>query len=469
MQKDKLKNNKSISIKTIAWTLGGFGVSILIMLIVSLYMLSFQFDRVQKTTQDYVSLKLSALEVQDASDYLTEQARSYVVTGEDDYIFNYMNEGYTLKNREKALDALNKKIGDTEAYKNLAHAVNHSKVLMNEEFYAMKLTIIAFNKDYTSEIYQKYEEDKKHSEEVIQYVMPIELTPEDAALSVAEKKERALTYVYGSNYSNQKDKISQSIIDSITEIDKLLEDNVYKSSEQLKTVLIVQQTFILILVIFFVLAIVFIRNGLIKPVNTAVEKIIKREFLESRGLKEYRYLVDAYNEARMTSINNAEKLTFIAEHDNLTGVYNRAGYDKFYKDLSLDKTIYILVDIDDFKSINDNFGHDAGDMALKRLSSILLKYFPDDFICRLGGDEFAILVFDYEDGVKEELIAKFIEIEKEAMHEEKGLPSSSFSIGVAFGTKGDNTDTLYRKADKAMYAIKGKNKNGYCFYEDIAK
>lgn len=469
MQKDKIKNNKSISIKTIAWTLGGFGVSIMVMLIVSLYMLSFQFDRVQKTTQDYVSLKMSALEVQDASDYLTEQARSFVVTGEDEYIFNYMNEGYTLKNREKALDALNKKLSDTEAYQNLAHAVNHSKVLMNDEFYAMKLTIIAFNKDYTSEIYQKYEEDKKHSEEVIQYVMPVELTPEDAALSPAEKKERALTYVYSSNYSNQKNKISQSIVDSIAEIDKLLEDNVYKSSEQLKTVLIVQQTFILILVIFFVLAVVFIRNGLIKPVNTAVNKIIKREFLESRGLKEYRYLVDAYNEARMTSINNAEKLTFIAEHDNLTGVYNRAGYDKFYKELSLDKTIYILIDIDDFKSINDTFGHDAGDMALKRLSSILLKYFPDDFICRLGGDEFAILVFDYEDGVKEELIAKFVEIEKEAMIEEKGLPSSSFSIGVAFGTKGDNTDTLYRKADKAMYAIKGKNKNGYCFYEDIAK
>ncbi len=116
MQKDKLKNNKSISIKTIAWTLGGFGVSIMVMLIVSLYMLSFQFDRVQKTTQDYVSIKMSALEVQDASDYLTEQARSFVVTGEDEYIFNYMNEGYTLKNRENALDALNKKLGDTDAY-----------------------------------------------------------------------------------------------------------------------------------------------------------------------------------------------------------------------------------------------------------------------------------------------------------------------------------------------------------------
>ena len=469
MKNDNIKKNKSVSIKTVGWTLGGFGVAIMVMLIVSLYMLSFQFEKVQKTTQEYVSLKMSAMEVQTASDYLTEQARSYVVTGNDEFLFNYMNEGYTLNNREKALDALNKKVGDSDAYQHLSHAVQHSKVLMNDEFYAMKLTIIAFDKDYTDPKYQTYEEDKKHSQEVIDHVMPVKLSAEDEALSKEAKQDKALEYVYGNNYNDQKKKITKSIQDSIAEIDILLENNVYKSSEQLKTVLIIQQTFILILIVFFVLAIVFIRNGFIKPVNTAVEKIVKREFLESRGLREYRYLVDAYNEARATSINNAEKLTYIAEHDNLTGVYNRAGYDNFYKDLSLEKTIYILVDIDDFKSINDNYGHDAGDKALKRLSNILGKYFPNDYICRLGGDEFAILIFNYQDGIKEELIAKFARIEQEAMNEEKGLPSSSFSIGVAFGTKEDNTDTLYRKADKAMYEVKGKTKNGYCFYEDLTK
>ena len=284
MKNDNIKKNKSVSIKTVGWTLGGFGVAIMVMLIVSLYMLSFKFEKVQKTTQEYVSLKMSAMEVQTASDYLTEQARSYVVTGNDEFIFNYMNEGYTLNNREKALDALNKKVGDSDAYQHLSHAVQHSKVLMNDEFYAMKLTIIAFDKDYSDPKYQTYEEDKKHSQEVIDHVMPVKLSAEDEALSKEAKQDKALEYVYGNNYNDQKKKITKSIQDSSAEIDILLENNVYKSSEQLKTVLIIQQTFILILIVFFVLAIVFIRNGFIKPVNTAVEKIVKREFLESRGL-----------------------------------------------------------------------------------------------------------------------------------------------------------------------------------------
>lgn len=463
------KTKKSLSVKTVGWTLGGFGAAIVVMIIISLYMLSFQFTNVQNTTKEYVNLKLSAMEVQNASDYLTEQARSYVVTGDDDFIFNYMEEGYTKKNRENALKALEEKIGKTTAYDNLAHAVQHSQILMNDEFYAMRLTIAVFDKDYTSDAYQKYDEDKKHSQEVVQYVMPVELSSEDLLLSKDQQKAKALELVYGENYTLQKKRISASIDESIKKIDKLLEENVYKSSAELRRVLFVQQIFMGVLIVFLVLAIIFIRYGLTKPINTAVSKILRREYLESRGLREYRYLVDAYNEARATSINNAEKLTFIANHDKLTGLYNRSGYDAYYRELSLDKTIYILVDIDDFKSINDNYGHVAGDKTLKRLADILYKYFPTDYVCRLGGDEFAILIFDYEEGIKDKLIKKFEIIEKEAFREEKGLPAATFSIGVAFGTKDDNTDTLYRKADKAMYEVKGKAKNGYCFFENINK
>ena len=91
MDKNQPKDKKSISIKTIGWTLGGFGIVIVAMLIVSLYMLSYQFTNVKKTTEDYVNLKLSAMDVQSASDYLTDQARSFVVTGDDEYIFNRFN------------------------------------------------------------------------------------------------------------------------------------------------------------------------------------------------------------------------------------------------------------------------------------------------------------------------------------------------------------------------------------------
>ena len=472
MEKVNSKTKKGVSIKTVGWTLGGFGVAIVVMLVVSLYMLSFQFDKVQKTTREYASLKISALEVQDASDYLTSQARSFAATGNDEFIFNYMEESYTTKRRENALENLENKLGKITAVEKLAEAVDSSVTLMNDEFYAMKLTIEAFDKDYTLETYRvRGEYIKKHSQEVLDIVIPIKLSDADKALDQEQQKKKALDLVYGETYKIQKDTISHSINDSVMEIDKLLEENIDKTSEQLRNVLIIQQVFILVLIVFLVLAIVFIRFGLTKPIDVAVSKILKREYLESRGLKEYRYLVDAYNEARATSINNAEKLQYMAEHDTLTGVYNRAGYDSFYRDLNLEKTIYILVDIDNFKLINDSYGHIVGDAALKKLSAILTKYFPHDYVCRIGGDEFAILIFNYYDkeSIRKELTDIFKKVQKEALQKEKGSASLTCSIGVAFGTNKDDTDSLYRKADKAMYEIKGKTKGDYCFYEDIKK
>ena len=467
MDKNQPKDKKSISIKTIGWTLGGFGIVIVAMLIVSLYMLSYQFTNVKKTTEDYVNLKLSAMDVQSASDYLTDQARSFVVTGDDEYIFNYMDESFNTKRREIALDTLHNKLGDIKAYQDLSKAVDSSVALMNTEYYAMRLTIQAFGNDYNPDNYSTLEK-KGYCEYIQTYVMTVDLTNEDLALTVDEQKQKAIEYVYGANYQKQKNNISSAIVSSITEIDGLLERNVIESSDQLNRVLIVQQIFIAILVVFFAIAVFFIRYGLLKPINTAINKISRRESLDgSRGLREYKYLVSAYNEARNISIDNAQKLTYIAEHDKLTGVLNRTGYDSVYRDLNLDKTIFILVDLDDFKSVNDSFGHSVGDKLLKRVSDILTKFFPHDFVCRIGGDEFAVLIFDYNEDIRKDLMRKFDAIEEEISTVRDSLPRGTISVGIAFGNKKDNTDSLYRKADRAMYHIKTHTKCGYCFYDSI--
>ena len=298
--------------------------------------------------------------------------------------------------------------------------------------------------------------------------MTVDLTNEDLALTVDEQKQKAIEYVYGANYQKQKNNISSAIVSSITEIDGLLERNVIESSDQLNRVLIVQQIFIAILVVFFAIAVFFIRYGLLKPINTAINKISRRESLDgSRGLREYKYLVSAYNEAINISIDNAQKLTYISEHDKLTGVINRNGYDSVYRDLNLDKTIFILVDLDDFKSVNDSFGHSVGDKLLKRVSDILTKFFPHDFVCRIGGDEFAVLIFDYNEDIRKDLMRKFDAIEEEISTVRDSLPRGTISVGIAFGNKKDNTDSLYRKADRAMYHIKTHTKCGYCFYDSI--
>ena len=467
MDKNQPKDKKSISIKTIGWTLGGFGIVIVAMLIVSLYMLSYQFTNVKKTTEDYVNLKLSAMDVQSASDYLTDQARSFVVTGDDEYIFNYMDESFNAKRREIALNTLHNKLGDIKAYQDLNKAVDSSVALMNTEYYAMRLTIQAFGNDYNPDSYSTVEK-KGYCEYIQTYVMTVNLTSEDLALSVEGQKQKAIEYVYGNDYQKQKNNISSAIVSSVNEIDGLLERNVIESSDQLNRVLVVQQIFIAVLVVFFVIAVVFIRYGLLKPISIAIHKISRRESLDgTRGLREYKYLVSAYNEARNISLDNAQKLTYIAEHDKLTGVLNRTGYDSVYHDLNLDKTIFILIDLDDFKSVNDNFGHSVGDKLLKRVSDILTKFFPRDFVCRIGGDEFAVLIFDYNDDIRKDLMRKFDAIEEEISTVRDSLPRGTISVGIAFGNNKDNTDSLYRKADRAMYHIKTHTKCGYCFYDSI--
>ncbi len=467
MDKAQNKEKRSVSVKTIGFTLGGFGIVIVALLVASLYMLSFQFKNVKKTTEEYASLKTSAMDVQLASDYLTDQARSFVVTGEDDFVFNYFKEKIDTKRRENALAALHNKLGDIQAYKDLSNAVDSSVALENTEYYAMRLTIEAFAKSYNPVDYETVA-NKSYCQEIQNRVMALAIKNEDSSLTIEQQKQRAIEYVYGSNYQKQKHDISTNINASIKNIDDLLEKNVFDSSEQLNRVLMVQQILIVFLVVFLVATILFIRNGLLKPINYAVSKISNSEFLDgSHGLREYRYLVAAYNEAREVSINNAEKLTYIAEHDKLTGVLNRMGYESVYRDLHLDKTAFILIDLDDFKAINDNHGHHVGDRMLKKISNILTKYFPNDFVCRIGGDEFAILVFDYKEGFKEELIKRFDDMQKESSETKDKLPAESLSIGIAFGTKDDDTDSLYRKADRAMYHVKTHAKSGYCFYDEI--
>ena len=149
----KTKQERIVSVKTIAWSLAGLGLAIVGLLVASLYMLSFQFKNVKKTTEDYVDLKISAMDVQDASDYLTSQARSYVATGNDEFIFNYMEESYTTKTRQNALEYLESKLGKVGPVDDLEKAVESSVTLMNDEFYAMRVTIAAFDKDYSAEKY----------------------------------------------------------------------------------------------------------------------------------------------------------------------------------------------------------------------------------------------------------------------------------------------------------------------------
>jgi len=164
------------------------------------------------------------------------------------------------------------------------------------------------------------------------------------------------------------------------------------------------------------------------------------------------------------------KLKKLALQDSLTGLYNRRYFEKIIEklitiskrkdeDLSL-----VILDIDNFKRVNDNYGHDIGDLVLKKLSSVLTEMLREsDVISRIGGEEFAILLPNTNIHSAYELSNK-IRIKVEEMNlglDKENLLTFTISLGVASYSKevDENFYSIFKRADEALYEAKNTGKN----------
>ncbi len=158
-----------------------------------------------------------------------------------------------------------------------------------------------------------------------------------------------------------------------------------------------------------------------------------------------------------------ERIRFLAHHDYLTGLPNRALFVDRAEQVLLGamrynhKPVLIFIDLDRFKPINDEHGHDVGDAVLKAIAQRLLDHVrQSDFVCRQGGDEFVIMLPDHAEGDDLMALAKLLlkTIEKPFTVGTRTL-SLSASIGVAtYPDHGDTVDALIQSADTAMYQAK---------------
>ncbi|WP_406547546.1 GGDEF domain-containing protein [Succinimonas sp.] len=159
-------------------------------------------------------------------------------------------------------------------------------------------------------------------------------------------------------------------------------------------------------------------------------------------------------------------LNYKASHDELTGAYNRTGYDLLLSSMDLKTTFMLLIDVDNFKGINDTYGHETGDRVLKKIVAVLNKNFrSDDYVCRLGGDEFAVFMVHAEEHLRDLVASKVGQINRQLADTSDSLPGTSISVGIIHGTQVNNREDLYKCADESLYAIKRDGKNGYAFYK----
>lgn len=163
----------------------------------------------------------------------------------------------------------------------------------------------------------------------------------------------------------------------------------------------------------------------------------------------------------------------LAHRDTLTGLANRGSFLKLLSSEleSADGTDFALlfVDVDDFKSVNDTLGHEAGDQLLRALSSRLQTCASQssDVVARLGGDEFVIVRrLSQDDADVEEFVSHIFASLREPIEFVGQLIRTDVSIGVAFRPQhGDDASTLMRNADLAMYSAKAAGKNRHMVYE----
>ena len=175
-------------------------------------------------------------------------------------------------------------------------------------------------------------------------------------------------------------------------------------------------------------------------------------------------------------LNNAKKLEQEANRDPLTGLLNKRGAREYLEPLCSTATGFLAVlDLDSFKLVNDLYGHDMGDRVLIEFAEIFRKYAGEkDVLCRTGGDEFEAF-FNETRPEKIEKIAEnynedIIKMAKRHMGDEMNIPIG-ISMGVApvgieaFADDDNSYESLFKKADRALYLVKNKGKHGCLIYK----
>ena len=220
-------------------------------------------------------------------------------------------------------------------------------------------------------------------------------------------------------------------------------------------------------------------NGLLTPVLLASQKL--REYMTNKGMPDIpdyftdqagQLMADVQHTVKYLDkvIDSLEKASMM---DYLTEAYNRhAGENRLMEDIaraqrSDDTMSLVMLDVDDLKLINDQYGHDVGDICLKHVASTVKGNIrKSDWLARWGGDEFVLLLFN----TKEEPSAKILErictaLKENPIHTAQGDEINlTLSMGVYQYDGRDDIKTLLIKMDNALYGAKRGGKNQIVYY-----
>lgn len=407
-----------------------------------------KYEALRGASQDYIACEAAAHELQKGSDMLTKQVRLAASTGQQQYIDAYFEEADVTRSREKAVDELAALHDDPAAVQPLQQALAASMELMQTEYYSMRLV-----------------EEATHAErsEWPEKIRNVVLSAEDAALPDAEKMDRAQKMLIGTEYEGAKDEIAGDVDEALAVLTNEIMARQHRAADVFVRML---RTIIVCVVIFAVmmlLASLVIRRGVIRPLLEYNENIRHGLISPVHGVQELQTLAETYNSIYAENEEREMLMKHQAEHDPLTELLNRRSFDRILDLYTKDKNSFALIlsDVDTFKSVNDTYGHDVGDVILKKAASLQQSTFRSvDYVCRIGGDEFAVIMVDMTRELYYTITDKIAEINRQLAICEEGLPAVSLSAGVAFSDENGQKESLFKAADHALYYTKKHGRSG---------
>ena len=426
-----------------------------VMLFLSTLRIQKQYEISVQTGKDYSESSRVVYDFLSTIEKLSTYSSLFIMNYDLSQLQLYTSEIEFTKSREKSLEKL--EISHINDYPDvqLRKAYEQSIILCNYEMYIMKLVCTGLSlKD----------------DVIPQLISKISLSEEDLKLDNQEKIIKARNLYFSDQYLLQKDKISffaNSALNSLVNQNILIHKDIERNIKKYHFF-----HFFNISILFCISVILTIISNfmILVPLLRNIEAIKKEEKMKIAGAFEIRYIASVYNYLFEKNAVVASDLKHKAEHDPLTGLINRNGFDKIKSVLedTSEEIAYLLIDIDFFKKINDENGHVIGDKVLKKIADLLsVQFRTTDYVARIGGDEFAVIMTKIGNTPEKIIQRKIDEINKTLQTIEDGLPPVSLSVGVAFSKDGFNPEMI-EHADKALYKVKKGGRCNCSFFEEFS-
>lgn len=449
---------KGFRIQSLSLWLVAFTLIISVLIGIGIVQVMKDYYELAQRTREYVFAQEDARDLLFGSNYLTDQARLYDVTKDHVYAEAYFTEVHETRRRDLALEALEVHLRgrNEDALNTSKEAMELSNALMVLEIHSMKLAALSAGEDMGS---------------LAREIQDYQLTEEELSWTAQQQADASMELVFGEEYRAMKGQIEAKMSDVTRSVIEICERDQAESEGTMKNALLRQSIYTVLVVILVIFSYIMIAVLILRPIRIYVNCIKNNNFLEITGAYEFKYLAATYNNVYEMTMEQQNMLRKKAERDALTGLLNRQAFEQLKSQLriSSEPLAFLIIDVDVFKSINDNYGHDVGDQALIKVARLLDENFRKvDYVLRIGGDEFAVIMEKTGPDKKPIIRSKIEAINEILQHpeDEAVFPKYSVSVGIAFSEKGFYDD-LFQQTDQALYHTKENGRCGYTFYDEL--